>query len=66
MVLPLTCKLNISVKSEVYQALEEKAKSLHKDEEDLIAEALEWYLSRAPESSGDLAPHRAPLLKRRS
>ncbi len=56
MVLPLTCKFNVSVKNELYQSLEEKAKLLHKDEDTLIVEALEWYLKQA--ESG-MPPQRA-------
>lgn len=65
MVLPLTCKLNLSVKTEIYQALAEKAQSLQKDEDTLIAEALEWYLNRATNIVPTNAPRMA-LLKRRS
>ncbi|AUW93338.1 MAG: hypothetical protein C7B44_12860 [Sulfobacillus thermosulfidooxidans] len=65
MVLPLTCKLNLSIKTEIYQALAEKAQSLQKDEDTLIAEALEWYLNPETNKVSSNAPRMA-LQKRRS
>jgi hypothetical protein len=65
-VLPLTCKFNISVKNELYQCLEEKAKFLHKDEDTLIIEALEWYLQQAETNPGTQTPVKVASLKRHS
>jgi hypothetical protein len=54
------------VKNELYQCLEEKAKFLHKDEDTLIIEALEWYLQQAETNPGTQTPVKVASLKRHS